>query len=874
MEAWLGSEGTTTILFVVVCCVTILPISLSRLWSKRCDEETRLRCRWKNDFEVRAGDKYGYRTSSKGYIDDWRKSEFPGLVAPLGKKKIVSSDSVVYLDYAGAALPSKSQMQSILHASHQVLANPHSTGPAAYKSAVIIEEAKQRIAHHFHCAPGRFAGLASPPSDCDPRDLHPGYEIVFTSGATDSMRIVSERFPWKNCAKCSQQATLVFPRSTHTSVVGMRVPATSRGAKFLSRPTNELCELDSEGLHRLLGDADQKTRCRCQETKHLIVLSAECNFGGNRPKIDKTLKSCRRSPDWFSMVDLAKAACTTEVNLKELDPDFACLSFYKMFGEPTGLGALFVRRSGTDCLLQTSRHQYFGGGSVDAVLPSVDFRVPKSEGLSSLSNGTVHFRGIAALRCGFEELRRLGGMESIARHTSCLAKELAQRLQGLRHANGSIAAEMYGAWGCSDSVSPRGPTVAFNIRRSDGSYVGYNEVTKLAALHEPPIQLRSGCFCNPGACQEALGLQDKDIIQNFEEAGHVCGDHIDIVNGNPTGAIRASLGKDSIWEDVDTLIRFLETTFVNRAPLIQSTSITTFRPARVAIRELYIYPIKSCSAQRVRVWQVLPECGRLAFDREFALVDSLGHVMRLQKHPKMTQIVPRINTEQNIMTVSAPGQPPLEIALMSNLSSNENNIVKVCGNRCGGRVWGDSFVADWFSNFLGVPCWLARHVDGRYQVAGAGVQVKRPQEIAFANEEALLLISQQAVDRINRVMVSQGRPKVHSRFFRPNLVVSTPKGSLEEQAAAADHPEDNWKSLTIDRTQLKLQNVGECARCAMVDFDPSTGAKGRTLGALAEYRRRSGQITFGVFVRRVADPIQDDSINVQEGDAVHCHYDR
>jgi molybdenum cofactor sulfurtransferase len=35
----------------------------------------------------------------------------------------------------------------------------------------------------------------------------------------------------------------------------------------------------------------------------------------------------------------------------------------------------------------------------------------------------------------------------------------------------------------------------------------------------------------------------------------------------------------------------------------------------------------------------------------------------------------------------------------------------------------------------------------------------------------------------------------------------------------------------------------------MVDVDPSSGMKGNTLRALAEYRRRNGQIIFGIFLK-------------------------
>ena len=53
--------------------------------------------------------------------------------------------------------------------------------------------------------------------------------------------------------------------------------------------------------------------------------------------------------------------------------------------------------------------------------------------------------------------------------------------------------------------------------------------------------VRVGCFCNIGACQNALNFTDEDVISNHK-AGHVCGDDVDLVNGKPTGSIRVSFG--------------------------------------------------------------------------------------------------------------------------------------------------------------------------------------------------------------------------------------------------------------------------------------------------------------------------------------------
>jgi molybdenum cofactor sulfurtransferase len=89
------------------------------------------------------------------------------------------------------------------------------------------------------------------------------------------------------------------------------------------------------------------------------------------------------------------------------------------------------------------------------------------------------------------------------------------------------------------------------------------------------------------------------------------------------------------------------------------------------------------------------------------------------------------------------------------------------------------------------------------------------------------------------------------------------------------HTEDGWKRLRLVDKEVVFLVVGPCARCAMVDFDPSTGMKGKTLRALADYRRRNkGQITFGIFLRGVSTREDffdnDEGVWVQEGELLFC----
>lgn len=60
----------------------------------------------------------------------------------------------------------------------------------------------------------------------------------------------------------------------------------------------------------------------------------------------------------------------------------------------------------------------------------------------------------------------------------------------------------------------QGPVLAMCFLRPRGDYVGHVEVGNMAEIEN--IQLRTGCFCNPGACQRALGLKDDDVRENLE----------------------------------------------------------------------------------------------------------------------------------------------------------------------------------------------------------------------------------------------------------------------------------------------------------------------------------------------------------------------
>jgi uncharacterized protein YcbX len=74
----------------------------------------------------------------------------------------------------------------------------------------------------------------------------------------------------------------------------------------------------------------------------------------------------------------------------------------------------------------------------------------------------------------------------------------------------------------------------------------------------------------------------------------------------------------------------------------------------------------------------------------------------------------------------------------------------------------------------------------------------RSRQIAFANEQPLLLISEHAVDALNDVLTSQNQESVSSRHFRPNMVVRLVGQARKTKA----HLEDGWNRLSVEEKGL------------------------------------------------------------------------
>ena len=73
---------------------------------------------------------------------------------------------------------------------------------------------------------------------------------------------------------------------------------------------------------------------------------------------------------YSTLLDAAALAPSSKISLRDAPADAMAVSFYKMFGFPTGVGCLVAKKS----FLKQLRRPWFAGGTVDVVqVPGAGF---------------------------------------------------------------------------------------------------------------------------------------------------------------------------------------------------------------------------------------------------------------------------------------------------------------------------------------------------------------------------------------------------------------------------------------------------------------------------------------------------------------------
>ncbi|KAI8053734.1 pyridoxal phosphate-dependent transferase [Syncephalis plumigaleata] len=746
---------------------------------------------------------YGYN----GTIDEIRRVEFARL------------KGTVYLDHTGTTLYPTSTIKAFSrNLEEHVYGNPHSRHPSSTLSDRMVDQTRLKILALFKADPSE-------------------YSVVFTSNATAALKLCWEMCPLEAANDNDDNdngSAFCYLHESHTSVVGLRALAQANHINVKA--------IDAHDVPALLTRQSSSSSSSSQWNEHhdrpiysLFIYPAQCNYSGQRfpwqwaslaredNHHQQPSSSSYHHHQWLVAVDASAYAATTPLDLSDASksPDFITLSFYKIFGFPTGLGALIVRKS----LLPILRKSYFGGGTVSSVAAHTPWQTFRDTLHTRYEDGTVNFLDIIGLGIAIENI---------------------SEMSALTHDNGRRVC----------------PVITFNLMRGDGSPVGYAELEAIASVNR--IHLRTGGFCNPGAAQKWLQLTDTDIVRHAK-AGHVCWDDQDIIDGQLTGAVRLSLGAMSNDEDVIAWMNFLKQYYVEDADTSsqQPAFFTTYRPkqqgpsnntsiALAYMSHITIFPIKSCHGYTLPDnidWPVTEQ--GLLYDREWMIVSKETQRALTQKqYPKLATIHPTISLEQQELIIQAPDIDALHVPLKTLTdTTTRTKQVRVCGEMVSASSFDDT-IDEWFSNVLGFPCQFVGKVMARscqLPMTNNTDDIK----MGLMNESPFLLIAQSSVndimDRIKASSTMDAFPFEHENDYER---ASRFRGNFIIQGTPA-FAEDHWHRIKIGT--LIFEIIGPCRRCHMVCIDQKTSRKSaEPYATLAEYRRLQGRILFGQHLRCIS----------------------
>ncbi len=277
----------------------------------------------------------------------------------------------VYLDYTGGGMYANSQMrlhQQVL--AEHVFGNPHSSNPSSLAATQLVESTRSTILQFFNADPAE-------------------YTVIFTQNASGALKLVGESYPFEP----GSHYLLTF--DNHNSVNGIREFAHAKGAEVTYIPVGlPDMRVETSTLEEALDLAPA-------HKNNLFAYPAQSNFSGVQHPLDWIERA--HAKGWDVLLDAAAFAPSNPLDLGKFKADFVPLSFYKIFGYPTGIGALVARREA----LKKLRRPWFAGGTITVASVQGD-KYYLAEAPAAFEDGTLDYLNIPAVEIGLKHIQSIG----------------------------------------------------------------------------------------------------------------------------------------------------------------------------------------------------------------------------------------------------------------------------------------------------------------------------------------------------------------------------------------------------------------------------------------------------------------------------------
>lgn len=310
------------------------------------------------------------------------RADFPGI-----------ANDWHYLDTAATAQKAKPVLDAIARAYGPDYATVH--------RGVYERSANMTLA--FEAARKRVAGFLNAASE---------NEIVFTSGATDSINLVAES--WGNTNVGKDDRIMLSQLEHHSNIVPWQMLAERVGAHIDVAPLTEDGQIDLDWIEANL-----------TERHKLVALAHVSNVLGSLLDAKRAATMAHKVGAKL-LLDGCQAAPRLPVDVQDLGCDFYVFSGHKIYG-PTGIGALWAPYAIFDAM-----PPWKGGGSM---IDRVSFEgTTYAPAPGRFEAGTPHIAGVVALDAAIQYVEGIG-LDVISAHensTLAMAREALSGINSVR----------------------------------------------------------------------------------------------------------------------------------------------------------------------------------------------------------------------------------------------------------------------------------------------------------------------------------------------------------------------------------------------------------------------------------------------------------
>ncbi|WP_340298952.1 MULTISPECIES: cysteine desulfurase [unclassified Roseobacter] len=315
------------------------------------------------------------------------RADFPIL------SREVNGKPLVYLDNGASSQKPRAVIDAMTHAYEAEYANVHR---GLHHLSMVATEAYEGVRGKI----ARFLGVA------DER------EIVFTSGATEGINLVS--YGWAAPRLQAGDEIILTIAEHHANIVPWHFLRERLGVKLVWVETDMNGDLDPQAM---IDAITPRTR--------LIAMSHMSNVLGTVFDV-KTVIDAAHARDIPVLVDGSQAAVHMPLNLDALGADFYAITGHKLYG-PSGSGAIYIKSA-----RMAEMQPFLGGG--DMIREVHRDEITWNDPPMKFEAGTPGIVQQIGLGVALDYMSAVG-MEAIAAHEADLTQYARTRLAGLNWLN-------------------------------------------------------------------------------------------------------------------------------------------------------------------------------------------------------------------------------------------------------------------------------------------------------------------------------------------------------------------------------------------------------------------------------------------------------